>query len=70
MAPKYIDPDLEGIHPLRLELSEDDWIRLDDVIANGGEGEATLEEVEAYADWLHDELVAKLQTHCGITLIQ
>jgi hypothetical protein len=69
MAPKYIDPDDDGIHPLRHELSDDDWIRLDDFVQNG-KGDATLEEIEAYADWLYDELVGKLQTHEGITTLQ
>jgi hypothetical protein len=69
MAPKYIDPDNDGIHPLRHELSDDDWIRLDDFVQNG-EGDATLEEIEAYADWLYDEIVANLQTHEGITTLQ
>lgn len=69
MAPKYIDPFNEGMHPLRHELSDEDWERLDNFVQNG-EGDATLEEIEAYADWLFDEIVANMQTHDGIVTIQ
>lgn len=69
ILPRFIDPEVDGIHPLRHELSVEDWDRLDDFVAHG-KGNATLEEIEAYADWLFDEMAANLQTHEGVVSLQ
>ena len=69
ILPKYIDPQTEGVHPLRLELDEDDWQRIEDFVVNH-QGDASTQELEAFSDWLHDELVARVQTHEGITTLQ
>lgn len=69
MAPKYIDPEDQGIHPLRHELENDDWARLDHFM-DTGQGEVTSDELEAYNDWLFDELAGRLQTHLGVCIEQ
>jgi hypothetical protein len=68
MSVRYINPD-EAIHPLRLDLTEDDWERLDRIVL-GGEESCTAEELNAYQDWLYDEIASKLQTHEGVTTLQ
>jgi len=67
--PRRIDPEVDGIHPLRMDLSDQDWDRIDEYILNG-RGDATTQEIEAFSDWLYDELVARIQTHEGITTVQ
>jgi hypothetical protein len=68
MSLKYIDPS-QAIHPLRHEMSDEDWTRMDNIIL-GSNDECTCEELEAYQDWLYDEIVCKLQTHDGVTTLQ
>lgn len=65
---QVVDPDVM-VHPLRLELTDDE---LGD-IANGiaaNEDWMTLEEIEAVADLLYDHIVAAKQTHPGVTTLQ
>ena len=64
-----IDPE-EAIHPLRNELSDDDWDRLERVILNKSEEHVTSEELEAYMDYLYDFVAMKKQTHYGTTVLQ
>ena len=66
---RSINPETEGVHPLRLELSED---QLGD-IANGiasNEDWMSLEEIEAVADLLFDHIAAAKQTVEGVTTLQ
>ena len=65
-----IDPEVEGVHPLRLELTDDDWDRLERVIAKKSKEHVSSEELEAYADYLYDFIASKKQTHYGTTVIQ
>jgi hypothetical protein len=65
---KYLDPDL-AVHPLRNVLTQDDWTRIQEVI-EGKHDDATLEEIEAAQDVYYDAVVAKLQTHDGVTTVQ
>jgi hypothetical protein len=67
---RHMDLDAgEGYHPLRDTLSEDDWDRLD-IFVTTGEGEATLEEIEAYADYLFDELSLRVSNCLGVLTVQ
>lgn len=66
----YIDPD-QAVHPLRHTLEDSDWKRIQQVL--DGEIEqhhASLEELDAAQDVLYDAIVAKLQTHYGVTTLQ
>ena len=65
-----IDPEVEGVHPLRLELSDDDWDRLERVIVNKSKEHVSSEELEAYMDYLYDFIASKKQTHYGTTVLQ
>ena len=64
-----VDPD-EAIHPHRDKMSDDDWERLDRIIFQDSDEDCTLEEIEAYKDWLYDEFAGKLQTIAGTTVLQ
>jgi hypothetical protein len=66
---RSINPETEGVHPLRLALTDDE---LGD-IANGiarDENWMSLEEIEAVADLLYDHIVAAKQTVSGVTTLQ
>ena len=65
-----IDPEVEGVHPLRLELSDDDWDRLERVIVDKSDEQVSAEELEAYMDYLYDFIASKKQTHHGTTVLQ
>ena len=65
---QVVDPS-KAIHPLRNTLTEADWTRIQDAIDRKHD-DATIEEIEAAADVLYDAIVAKLQTHDGITTLQ
>lgn len=65
-----VDPE-RMIHPLRECLTQEDWQRLQDVIAGTiSEHNATVEELDAVNDVLFDAVVAKLQTVPGTTVLQ
>jgi uncharacterized Fe-S cluster-containing MiaB family protein len=64
-----IDPE-EAIHPLRNELSDEDWDRIERVIVEKSEEHVSCEELEAYADYLYDFIASKKQTHYGTTVLQ
>lgn len=64
-----IDPD-EAIHPVRNTLTDEDWDRMDRILLENSDEDCTLEEMEAYSDWLYDEMATKLQTVPGTTVLQ
>tara|TARA_R110000868_G_scaffold122173_1_gene323806 strand:- start:252 stop:464 length:213 start_codon:yes stop_codon:yes gene_type:complete len=64
-----IDPD-EAIHPLRKEMSDEDWDRIERVIINKSSEQVSSEELEAYMDHLYDFIASKKQTHYGTTVLQ
>lgn len=66
---RYINPEAEGIHPLRLELGEDHMIEVIQGIADDMDW-MNLEEIEAAQDYLYDIIAQKLQTHEGVTTLQ
>jgi hypothetical protein len=68
MMLRYVDPE-EAVHPLRHELSDEDVREIMQGIANDQDW-MSLEEIEAITDILYDHIVAKLQTHHGITTLQ
>ena len=70
MTYKLIDPEVEGAHPLRLKLTDDDWDRLERVIVNKLDEHVSSEELEAYMDHLYDFIAMKKQTHYGTTVLQ
>ena len=65
-----IDPEVEGVHPLRLEMTDDDWDRLDRIIVEKSDEQASMEEIEAYMDYLYDLIASRKQTHYGTTVVQ
>lgn len=64
-----VDPE-QAIHPLRNELTDDDWDRLERVILHNSKEDVTSEELEAYSDYLYDLVASKKQTHYGTTVLQ
>lgn len=66
---RYINPEVEGIHPLRLELSDEDMADIFQGIADDADW-MSLDEIEAAQDWLYDHIVAEKQTHEGVTTLQ
>jgi hypothetical protein len=69
MKPKYIDPEVEGIHPLRRTMSDDELADILEGISNG-EDWMTLEQIDAVQDYLFDFIVAEKQNVEGVTTIQ
>lgn len=69
MAYHLVNPK-KAIHPLRNKLTDDDWERLDRIISKESDEVATVEELEAYADWLYDEIAGRKQTVYGSTVLQ
>jgi hypothetical protein len=59
----------ERMHPLRMELSEDD---IGDIAAGiaADENWMSLDEIEAVQDALFDSIAAQMQTVPGSTLLQ
>jgi hypothetical protein len=58
-------------HPLRKQLSQDDWVRIDSVLKAQADAEfATDEEIDAACDVLFDAISAKQQTHLGVLSMQ
>ena len=70
MTYKLIDPEVEGVHPLRHELTDNDWDRLERVIVDKSVEHVSTEELEAYNDYLYDFIVMKMQTHYGTTVLK
>ena len=70
MTYKLIDPEGDGIHPLRHELTDNDWDRLERVIVDKSVEHVSTEELEAYNDYLYDFITMKMQTHYGTTVLQ
>lgn len=58
-------------HPLRQSLSDDDLIRINQVLEKEVDQDfATAEELEAVYDIMYDYVAAESQTHSGITTLQ
>ena len=70
MTYKLIDPEVDGVHPLRHELTDNDWDRLERVIVDKSVEHVSTEELEAYNDYLYDFIAMKMQTHYGTTVLQ
>lgn len=66
---KLVDPETEGVHPLRLKLSDDDMYDIIEGIQENKDW-MTLEELEAATDYLFDYVVAQKQTVPGTTVLQ
>jgi len=70
MAIRTIDPEQEGIHPLRLTLRDEDWDRLDRIVRLDSTEACTEQELAAYHDAVYDHVVSLTQTHSGTTVLQ
>jgi hypothetical protein len=64
-----VDPN-KAIHPLRNTLTQDDWQRIQNALDTDDVNSVTQEELDAAHDVLYDAIVAKTQTHEGITTLQ
>ena len=69
MKPKYIDPEVEGIHPLRRTMTDDEMAEIFEGISNG-ESWMTMEQIEAAEDYLFDFVVTEKQNVEGVTTVQ
>lgn len=57
-------------HPLRDELSDMDWKRIQEAIDTECYDNVTTEEIEAAHDVFYDAIAGKEQTHLGILTLQ
>lgn len=69
MSIKYVDPKL-AVHPLRKNLTQEDWARIQTAMEHEDVDSITDEELDAAHDVLYDAIVAKMQTHEGVTTLQ
>lgn len=71
---RYINPNVEGIHPLRRqyggELPTEMSKRIVDALDTGEADDITTEELEAFEDLMYDRIVGMKQTHEGVTIVQ
>ncbi len=66
-----IDPELDGIHPLRHLLTNEDWDRIREYcLYNNTNVNVTSEELDAFADYIFDEIASKTQTVPGSIVLQ
>lgn len=70
MSKKYFDPDTQGVHPLRLTMSSDDYDRISLALENEDTDNVTTEELDAMQDILYDAIVTKLQNTLGVSTLQ
>jgi hypothetical protein len=66
---RYINPETEGVHPLRLELTDEDMGDILQGIEDGANW-MSLDELDAALDHLFDFIVAQKQTVEGVTTLQ
>jgi hypothetical protein len=66
---RYVDPEKDGIHPLRHKLTEEE---MDDILQGIADDKdwMSLEEIEAAHDYLFDAITIKMQTHPGEVILQ
>lgn len=69
MKPKYIDPEVEGIHPLRRTMSDDEMYDILEGVQRG-EDWMTMEQIEAVEDYLFDYVALEKQNVLGVTTVQ
>lgn len=69
MTLQYIDPDKNGIHPLRQELSEEDMESIIQGILNDQDW-MSIEEISAAMDYIFDYITAQKQTVEGVATLQ
>jgi len=66
---RYIDPEVEGIHPLRRGMSDSDMADILEKIEKGGE-DLSMEQIEAAEDFLFDYVAGETQNILGVTTLQ
>lgn len=64
-----VDPK-QAIHPLRKTLTQEDWKRIHTAMETEDVSAVSDAELDAVNDVLYDAIVAKMQTHEGITTLQ
>lgn len=57
-------------HPLRNDLTKEDWKRIQDAIENDKVEAASWDEIEAAHDILYDAIAGNKQTHLGSLTLQ
>ena len=66
---RYINPEVEGIHPYRLKMTEREIGEVLQGIQDGADW-MSLDELDAALDYLHDFIVAEKQNVEGVTTLQ
>lgn len=66
---RYIDPKVEGIHPLRRGMSDSDMADILEKVQDGGK-DLTIEQIEAAEDFLFDYVAGVTQNILGVTTLQ
>ena len=66
---KIVDPEIM-VHPTRLTMNDDDWERMDRIFVGDSDEDCSVEEIDAYQDYVYDLICAKLQTVPGTTVLQ
>jgi len=66
---RYIDPEVEGIHPLRRGMSDSDMADILEKIEKGGE-DLSMEQIKAAEDFLFDYVAGETQNILGVTTLQ
>jgi hypothetical protein len=66
---RYIDPEVEGIHPLRRGMSDSDMADILEKIQDGGK-DLSMEQIEAAEDYLFDYVAGETQNMLGVTTLQ
>ena len=64
-----VDPK-QAVHPLRKTLTNQDWTRIQTAMETDDVDAVTDEELAAAQDLLYDAIVARTQTHWGVTTLQ
>ena len=57
-------------HPLRDELTKEDWQRIQDALDAQEYSNVTLDELDAANDVFYDAIAGAQQTHLGVTTVQ
>lgn len=70
MALVYIDPEVQGVHPLRTILSEDEVQAMVAKLMDEDENFLSLEEIECCLDYIHDYVVTQKQNVAGTCVLQ
>lgn len=65
----HIDPDVEGIHPLRHHYTEEEMCALLSAVLTDNQYLSN-DQLDAARDYVYDAIAAKNQTHLGSAVLQ